>query len=81
MRHVPTGVLTPVTMYALRFPDDRYFLYFLHGRDRVNVLNPARCEKACCEAHLREVGPKTCYCMEHWGAWQSADLMEARLSA
>jgi len=63
------SIQIPVTMYALRFPDDRYFLYYLYGRDRVNVLNPGECENACCEAHLREVGENTRYCMAHWNSW------------
>lgn len=75
------GVRVPVTMYALRFPDDRYFLYYLWDRDRVNVLSPALCDNACCEMHVREVGDRTHYCMAHWGAWQSVDLVATELGA
>lgn len=71
------GVRHPVTMYALKFPDGRYFLYFLYGRDRVQVLNPAECESPCCEAHLREVGENTRYCMAHWSAWQTVEVTAA----
>jgi hypothetical protein len=60
-------------MYALRFPDDRYFLYYLYGRDRVNVFCSQRCEKPVCDLHLREVSDRTHYCMEHWNSWEAAE--------
>jgi hypothetical protein len=64
----------PVTMYAIRFPDDRYFVYYLYGRDRVEVLNPASCANRVCEAHVRELGDEAFCCMEHWDAWRHVDL-------
>jgi hypothetical protein len=68
-------------MYALCFPDDRYFLYYLYGRDRVQVLNPAECGNACCEAHLQERGDRKRYCMAHWGAWQHVDVEQLAAGA
>jgi len=67
------GVRVPVTMYALRFPDDRYFLYYLWGRDQVEVFQPQECAKPVCDLHLREVSETKHYCMEHWDSWQMAE--------
>lgn len=61
-----------VTMYGLVFPDGRCWLYYLTGDQKVSVLRPGTCDHPICEAHSRSVGENKDYCMEHWGAWESA---------
>jgi len=46
----------------------------VRGSSPVMVLRPHRCGNAVCEAHVREVGDHTRYCVEHWGAWQTVEV-------
>ncbi len=66
----PTFRLYTVTMYAINYGQDRYFLFYRWGVQKVMVLRTAPCGKPCCEFHHRELNDGKFVCREHWDAWK-----------
>ncbi len=79
MRNIQSGVVADVTMYGLRFPDERCFLYYGMPWTRVKVLRPGTCDKPCCETCSRSVGEDRDYCRDHWRSWEFDTSMDQRM--